>query len=138
MSSDEYSSPDGLSYSKEHEWAKDLGSGKILVGITDYAVKMLGDVVFVQLPDEGSEVRFMEPMGSIESIKAVSDLYSPITGKVTKVNKALSEHPETVASSPYSDGWLIEVEAQNASEELGKLMKPEEYRAYIGQLSQGG
>ena len=130
MKVDGYEVPEDLLYTEEHEWLKLVSKDRALVGITDYAAKLLHEIVYVSLPDVGSEVKFMEVMGSVESIKAVSDIYSPITGKVTKVNEELSMKPELVNQSPYKDGWMIEVEPKDLSE-LEKLLKPDEYAKLI-------
>ena len=119
--------PDDRRYTKEHEWARQDGD-RIVVGITDYAQDQLGDVVFVGLPDAGSEVQGGQPMGEVESTKSVSDVYSPITGKVLEKNEAVESAPETINSDPYGEGWLVVLEAGEVS---GDLMSAEEYRAFI-------
>ena len=121
--------PDDRKYTKEHEWA--LADGDVVtVGITEFAQDQLGDVVFVDLPDEGGEVTQLEKMGEIESVKAVSDLYSPVTGRVVKVNDGLAKSPEIVNEDPHGAGWLIQVELADASE-LDGLMSAEAYEALI-------
>jgi glycine cleavage system H protein len=101
--------PPNLKYTKEHEWARSEGK-KVVVGITSHAQEELGDVVYVELPKAGSSVTAGTPFGVIESTKAVSELFAPITGKVVKVNESLTSSPETVNQDPYQAGWLIEVE----------------------------
>ena len=133
MSSSAYEIPEGLSYTKEHEWAKMSGAA-VLVGVTDYAAKTLNDVVYVTLPKAGDTVTQSKSMGTIESIKAVSELYSPVTGTVTKVNDKLNTQPELVNKSPYTDGWLIEVEPTNPAGELESLLKPDGYRSFLDAL----
>jgi glycine cleavage system H protein len=133
MSSNEYEIPEGLSYTKEHEWAK-ISGAVVLVGITDYAAKTLNDVVYVTLPRMGDTVTQSKSMGTVESIKAVSELYSPVTGIVTKVNDKLNTQPELVNKSPYADGWLIEVKSVNPAGELESLLKSDEYRSFLDTL----
>jgi len=127
--------PAGLRYTKEHEWVRVEGS-RAYVGITDYAQQELGDVVYVELPEAGGTVRYMEPFGVVESVKAVSDLFSPVTGSVTQVNEELFNHPELVNSDPYGQGWMIVVEIGEASE-LDALMTAEQYEAYLRQVKEG-
>lgn len=117
--------PPELRYSKEHEWVRTKNGGAV-VGITSYAQDELGDVVFVQLPEVGSRVVQFEPMGVVESVKAASDLFSPISGQVAKVNQKLVDHPELINKDPYGEGWLIEVEPTDLKE-LDKLLTSEEY-----------
>jgi glycine cleavage system H protein len=119
--------PDDRRYSKEHEWAKADG-GRVTVGITDYAQDQLGDVVFVGLPEPGTEVTEGQPLGEVESTKSVSDVYSPVTGKVAEKNVALESNPELINSDPYGDGWLVVIEA---SGEPTTLMSASEYRVLI-------
>ena len=121
--------PDDLKYTKEHEWAR-AADGRVTVGITEYAQDALGEVVYVELPRVDSEVSKEETFGVIESVKAVSDLYSPITGKVVEVNSALIDTPEMVNSEPYGDGWLIVAEPADAAE-LDELMSAKEYEEFV-------
>lgn len=121
--------PKDLKYSKEHEWAR-IEDGKVVIGITDHAQEELGDVVFVELPEVGREVEQMETFGVVESVKAVSDLYSPVTGEVLEINEALKEEPELINSDPYGDGWLIVVKMSDESEVDG-LLSTEEYESFI-------
>jgi len=122
-------SPSDRRYSKEHEWVH-LDGETARVGITHYAQDQLGDVVYVDLPDAGATISQFDKMGEIESVKAVSDLYSPISGEVTAVNDGVVEKPEVVNSDPYGDGWLIEVRLSDAPE-LDKLMSSAEYDTFI-------
>ena len=122
--------PDNLRYSREHEWVVVGDDGAALVGITHFAQDELGDVVFVELPDVGDEVVQFEKMGEIESVKAVSDLYSPISGAVVERNEALTDAPELVNDSPYGDGWLLRVRVSDSSE-VDKLMSAAEYEAFL-------
>ncbi|MBI5588060.1 MAG: glycine cleavage system protein GcvH [Deltaproteobacteria bacterium] len=121
--------PKDLKYTKEHEWVKVEGN-IATVGITDYAQDSLGDVVYVELPQEGGTVTKHEPFGVVESVKAVSDLYSPLSGSVTEVNDAIIDSPEAINEDPYGDAWMIKVEVGNDSE-LGDLLTAEEYQKFI-------
>ncbi len=121
--------PADLKYTKEHEWIKADGN-KAAIGITDYAQGELGDVVFVELPAVGSEVKAMESFGTIEAVKAVSDLFSPICGRVIEVNEILEDNPMVVNRDPYGDGWMIKVE-MNDSSELEALLSAEDYRSLV-------
>ncbi len=122
--------PDNLKYSREHEWVIVSDDGFALVGITHFAQDSLGDVVFVELPDVGGEIGQFEKMGEIESVKAVSDLFSPVSGKVVERNDKLLDQPELVNDSPYEDGWMLKVEMDDSSE-IDKLMSSSEYDALL-------
>lgn len=122
---------DSLKYTKEHEWVKVEGN-KATIGVTHYAVGELGDIVYVTLPAVGAAVAQMAVFGTVEAVKTVSDLYSPVTGKVVAVNGALAERPEVVNQSPYDEGWMIQVEFSNPSE-LEALLTPGAYRELIGE-----
>lgn len=113
--------PDDRRYTKEHEWALQQPDGLVLVGITDFAQHELGDVVYVELPQPGGRVAQHEQMGEIESVKAVSELFSPVTGEVAAVNDAVESTPELVNDDPYDRGWLIRVRPDDASELDGLL-----------------
>ncbi len=122
--------PADLKYSSEHEWTR-VGNGDVVeVGITHYAQDTLGDVVFVELPEIGSRVDQFDKFGEIESVKAVSDLFSPVSGTVTAVNEELEQSPELVNSNPYGDGWIMEVKLDDPSE-LDELMDSETYRGTL-------
>ncbi|MDR7434669.1 MAG: glycine cleavage system protein GcvH [Armatimonadota bacterium] len=123
--------PEELRYSTEHEWAR-LENGRVRVGITKFAADRLSDVVFVELPPVGTEVQFMQPFGVVESVKAVSDLYAPVSGKVVEVNEALKDHPEILNQDPYGEGWLVVIEPTDLSE-LQKLLGRDEYLKLIGE-----
>jgi len=127
-------SPDDRKYSKEHEWVKMEDATQALAGITVYAQDQLGDIVYVDLPKTGATIRFMEKMGEVESVKAVSDLFSPITGEVTEVNARLLDHPELVNEDPLGEGWMMRVTVSDAAE-LDQLMSAEEYEAFLSGLS---
>lgn len=124
--------PTDLKYTSEHEWVKIVSESRVVVGITDYAQSKLGDVVFVDLPslDENFEARAV--IATIESIKAVSEIYAPITGMVTAKNDKLEHSPEFVNQDPYGEGWMLEIEP-SAPAELKKLLSPAEYAALIGE-----
>ena len=117
--------PDDLRYSREHEWLRSEGS-TATIGITEFAANELGDVVFVELPEVGSELSQFAPFGVVESVKAVSDLYAPVSGRVTEVNQALGERPELLNSDAYGDGWICRVEVRDANE-LDALMDADAY-----------
>lgn len=121
--------PAGLKYSKQHEWVANEDSVAI-IGITDYAQDQLGEIVYVELPSVGDKVSKDDPFGVVESVKAVSDIYAPISGTVVEVNEELPESPETVNEDPYGDGWLIKVRVSDAAE-LDDLMDSEEYEEMV-------
>jgi len=124
-----FSVPDDLRYLESHEWIRvDGGTGR--VGISDFAQDELGDVVFVELPDEGAELSAGEDFGVVESIKAVSDIYAPVSGTVTAVNDDLRDEPELLNEDPFGDGWLLEVELADESE-LDDLLDADAYRDQI-------
>ncbi len=123
--------PDNLKYSEEHEWVRDDGENEVTVGITLFAADSLGDVVYVELPDENAKLVQFGKMGEVESVKAVSDLYSPVSGAVVSVNKALLEHPELVNNDPFSEGWMIRV-VLDSSDQLNSLMTADQYKSFIG------
>jgi glycine cleavage system H protein len=125
--------PDDVRYTKEHEWVRDEGSGRVRVGITDYAQDALGDVVYVDVPEVGTAVTAAQPFSEVESTKSVSDVYSPVTGTVLERNPLLEDRPELVNESPYADGWLVVLEAADPAE-LGDLMDAEAYRAFVQQV----
>src|SRR3989304_274159 len=118
--------PDDLRYSSEHEWARREG-GRVRVGITQFAAEKMSDVVFIELPQVGAQVSYMQPFGVIESVKAVSDLFAPVSGTVVEVNTALASTPEVVNSDPYGQGWIILVEP-TAAGDIQKLMNGNTYR----------
>lgn len=123
--------PKELKYSEEHEWVKVEGD-KVRIGITDFAQSELGDIVFVELPEVGDDLEANEPFGSVESVKTVSELYAPVSGKVVEVNEELDDSPELVNESPYEKAWMIVIEPSNRSE-LDKLMTAEQYEKMINQ-----
>jgi glycine cleavage system H protein len=125
--SDKY--PSDLLYTEDHEWARVEGK-TATIGVTQFAVDQLGDVTQVELPREGEALKQGEAFGTVESVKAVSDLFSPLTGKITKVNSPLTDSPEYVSEDPYDGGWMIQVELANPAE-LEKLMTPDAYEAFL-------
>ncbi|MEW5980329.1 MAG: glycine cleavage system protein GcvH [Acidobacteriota bacterium] len=122
--------PEDLKYTKEHEWARFDSDTIVTVGITDYAQESLGEIVYVELPEEGSQVNHGEAFGVVESTKAVSDLYAPVTGTVVEVNDTLLDNPEMINEDPYEDGWMIRIE-MSESKETEKFMTPSEYHNYV-------
>jgi len=122
--------PQELRYTKEHEWIL-LDDGVAIVGITDFAQAELGDIVYVELPSVGMAVAAMDAFGNVESVKSVSDLYSPISGVVADVNIRLGENPELLNSDPYGEGWLVRIEPKDVAE-LDGLLGADEYSEYIG------
>jgi len=122
--------PADLAYSSDHEWIRRSG-GTVRIGITDYAQDALGDVVFVQVPSVGATVAKGQSFSEVESTKSVSDIYAPVSGKVTAVNDALGNTPELVNSDPYGEGWICEIEMSNDAE-LGDLLDAASYSALTG------
>jgi glycine cleavage system H protein len=125
--------PEDLLYTEEHEYVNKRDSDDVVeIGITDYAQGELGDVVYVDLPKPGSKFGRMEPFGTIEAVKAVSELYSPLSGEVVEVNGAIEGDPSVVNKDPYGAGWMIRMRVRNPSE-LEGLLSPDEYASHIGQ-----
>lgn len=122
--------PENLRYTKDHEWIL-VESDSATVGITDHAQEELGDIVYVDLPKVGAQIEQHGSLGSVESVKAVSEIYSPASGEVTEVNPALADSPEKLNEDPYGAGWLAKLKLSNASE-VGQLMTAAEYQAYVG------
>ncbi len=125
--------PKELRYSREDEWTRSDGD-QVVIGVTDYAQSQLGDIVFLELPQVGDTITQGEPFGTIESVKAVSDLFAPITGEVTGVNEDLGNQPELVNDSPYGSGWLIEVHAEDPGQ-LEGLLDADAYEAHCEERS---
>jgi len=123
--------PEDVKYSKEHEWVRVEGN-VATVGISDYAQEQLGDVVFVELPAVGDKVSKEDAFGVVESVKAVSDIYAPVSGKVIEVNDDLPDNPEIINEDPYEDGWMIKIE-MNDPEDLEDLMSSVEYEEYVAE-----
>ncbi|UTW10815.1 glycine cleavage system protein GcvH [Marinobacterium rhizophilum] len=124
--------PTNLKYAASHEWVLDNGDGTATVGISDHAQELLGDVVFVELPELGREISKGEEFSLVESVKAASDIYSPISGEVVEVNDALTDTPETVNESPYEGGWIARVRLSDAAE-LADLLSAVEYQATVAE-----
>jgi len=122
--------PKELKYSKDHEWVKTEGNDSALIGITEFATDSLGDVVFIELPDIGTKMTQFEKIGEIESVKAVSDIFTPISGKIIEQNNELINNPELINNSPFEDGWMFKVENIN-TDELDNLMNSDEYDQLI-------
>jgi glycine cleavage system H protein len=121
--------PEDLKYTREHEWARRKGD-RVVIGITDFAQDQLGDVVFVELPDVGDPVKKGESFGVVESTKAVSELFAPLTGKVVEVNDPLADAPEAINEDPYEEGWMIAIEPSDPKE-IEALMDAKAYRAFV-------
>lgn len=113
--------PEGLRYTREHEWVAPAEGDRVRVGITHYAQDALGDIVFVQLPEPGTEVVAGEPMGEVESTKSVSEIYAPVSGSVVAVNPVVSDTPEVINTDPYGEGWLVEIEPAPSATNEGLL-----------------
>lgn len=122
--------PGGLKYSREHEWLRQETDGSYTVGISDYAQHILGDMVFVDLPESGATVNAGDDCAVVESVKSASDIYAPISGEIIAVNETLSDAPELVNSSPYDEGWIFKIKASDSSE-LDALLDADAYQALI-------
>ena len=120
--------PEDLHYSKDHEWVRVEG-GEAIIGITDYAQNSLGDVVYVELPKAGDEFAANEPFGSVESVKAVSEVFTPVAGAITQINELLADEPEIVNTDPYGQGWMIRVKMANPGE-VDSLLTAAEYEDF--------
>jgi glycine cleavage system H protein len=123
--------PDGLRYSEEHEWVT-VADGVATIGITDYAQEELGDIVFVELPAVGATLKKGESLGVVESVKAVSDVYVPVSGAVIEVNGRLATNPETINEDPYGEGWMLRATLADPAE-IEQLMTAEEYRGFVAE-----
>lgn len=133
MHVDEIDVPENLYYSREHQWLSVEGE-KCRVGLTDYAQKQLHEIVFIDLPGAGAGVIAGQVIGSVESVKAVSDIFSPISGEVLEVNKNVQESPGIINKSPYQDGWIVVVKALKLEEEVKSLLSPEAYCSHVKTL----
>ncbi len=122
--------PTDRKYTREHEWVIDNGNGTATIGITDHAQELLTDIVFVELPEIGRQVKQMETVAVVESVKSVSDVYSPVSGEVTEANLKLEQNPELINEDPYGRGWIAKLRMDDPAE-LGKLMEAAEYEAFI-------
>ena len=128
--------PQELKYTSEHEWAAVEDGDRVRVGITDFAQDALGDVVYVEVPEEGTDVRAGEPFGEVESTKSVSDIFSPVSGRVLERNALLSDSPELVNEDPYGRGWLVVIQMNDAGD-LESLMDAEAYKASLVETEEG-
>jgi len=122
--------PDELKYSKDHEWVRDNGDGTVTVGISDHAQEALGDLVFVEVPEPGRQIAAGEACGVVESVKAASDVYSPLAGEVTAINEALGDAPESINDDPYGEGWIYQMRPSDPAA-VAALMDAAAYRALI-------
>lgn len=122
--------PTDRKYTREHEWVIDNGNGTATIGITDHAQELLTDIVFVELPEIGRQVKQMETVAVVESVKSVSNVYSPVSGEVTETNLKLEQNPELINEDPYGRGWIAKLRMDDPAE-LGKLMEAAEYEAFI-------
>ncbi len=125
--------PGDLQYTKDHEWLRREDDGSVTVGITDHAQSALGDLVYVELPEVGQDLEVEGEMAVVESVKAASDVYAPISGGVVAVNEELADDPEKINSSPYDDGWIVRVQPAGEIDESG-LMSPDDYQALLDNL----
>ncbi|MCC5908648.1 MAG: glycine cleavage system protein GcvH [Balneolaceae bacterium] len=123
--------PEDLKYTKEHEWVRDNGDGTATVGITEFAQSELGDIVFVELEPEGSGFEQDEVFGTVEAVKTVSELYSPVSGEITEVNEELEDDPELVNTDPYGKGWMVKIKMSDTSE-LDDLLSVDDYKEMVG------
>jgi glycine cleavage system H protein len=123
--------PSDRKYSKQHEWAKLDQDGTVIAGITAFAQEQLGDIVFLDLPSPGTTVKQFEKLGEVESVKAVSDIYSPISGEVLTLNQIAVDGPETVNQDPFEQGWMVKIKPTNLSQEMENLLSSDSYDAFI-------
>ncbi len=123
--------PTDRKYSKEHEWAKVEADGRVLVGITHYAQDQLGDIVFLDLPSPGDRVEQYKKLGEVESVKAVSDVFAPVSGQVVEVNPELAERPDLVNDDPLEKGWLARISSDTLEQDMDNLLTAEEYEAFL-------
>lgn len=123
--------PGDLQYTSEHEWLRKEDDGSVTVGITDYAQAALGDLVYIELPETGAEVEEGGEMAVVESVKAASDVYAPVSGTILEVNAALADDPEKINSDPYGEGWIVRLQPEGDS---GDTMDPDAYQEFLDQL----
>lgn len=128
--------PENIYYTKDHEWALITENGLVRIGISDYAQKELHEVVFVDVPRKGVLVKQLEPLGTAESVKAVSEFFSPVSGEIIERNEELVLNPELVNQEPYGRGWIVLIKPSNLEEEIERLMKPTAYGKYLEKLLQ--
>jgi glycine cleavage system H protein len=134
MKVDDYEIPEGLRYTKEHEWIT-VEAEKCRIGVTDYAQKSLHEVVYVDLPQVGRQLKQSEVFGTVESVKAVSELYSPVSGEITERNEGLIQSPELVNQDPYGAGWIVIVKPSRLEEDTKALLTAESYASYLKELT---
>lgn len=132
---DEYKIEEGFYYTKEHEWAKKVSDSLVIVGVDDYAQAQLHEIVYVELPEMDADVSQFEAVGAVESVKAVSDFYCPVSGKVVEVNESLLDAPEQINNEPYGGGWIAKIEPVNLEADLGNLMDAAAYGEYLKTVS---
>jgi len=125
--------PGDLLYTKDHEWLRREDDGSVTIGITDHAQSSLGDLVYVELPEVGQDVDDGGDMAVVESVKAASDVYAPISGSIAAVNEALADDPEKINSDPYGDGWIVRLQPSDGMDE-GALMSPDVYQQFVDEL----
>lgn len=125
--------PGDLLFSEEHEWLRREDDGSVTIGITDHAQSALGDLVYVELPEVGLDVDEGGDMAVVESVKAASDVYAPISGNIVAVNESLADDPETINTDPYGDGWILRMQPADAIDE-GALMSPDAYQTFLDEL----
>ncbi len=133
---DEYKIEEGFYYTKEHEWVNKLDDGKVAVGVDDYAQAQLHEIVYVELPEIDDEVEQFSVVGAVESVKAVSDFYCPVSGKIVEVNEELLDSPDKVNTDPYGEGWIAKIEVSDLDGDLGNLMDAAAYKEYLKTLSE--
>ncbi len=125
--------PEGFHYSKEHEWVK-LEGKEAVVGITDYAQKQLHDIVYVEVPKVGTDIAQFKPMGTVESVKSTSEIFSPVEGKIVQVNTELAESPELLNQDPYGKGWIARITVKDFNSDVKKLLTAQQYSDYVKTL----
>ena len=131
---DEYKIDEGVYYTKEHEWARKNDDGIIVVGVDDYAQQQLHEIVYVELPEMDADVEQFSAAGAVESVKAVSDFYCPVSGKVVAVNEELLDSPDKINTDPYGEGWIAKIEPSNLDGDLANLMDAAAYTEYLKTL----
>ncbi len=129
--------PENLKYTEQHEWVRIDENGTAVCGITDHAQRMLSDIVFVELPQTGKQVKEKEPVAVVESVKAVSDVFAPVSGSIEEVNTNLEESPETVNTSAYDEGWMFKIKT-SSSEEIEKLLSSDQYSKLVEEEEEEG
>ena len=133
--SEEYDIPEGLLYTEEHEWARLEGDGTVVIGVTDYASKQLHEIVYVELPEVGDDAELAAVIGALESVKAVSDMNSPVGGSITETNEELQDSPELINESPYGEGWIAKLKPSDWDGDKVHLMDAGAYRRHVAELS---